>query len=179
MVTPVIYLKKSIQVFSLFFILATLTGCPGQEDCDDLASDITVPNLAIITPLQEVYQQGDEIILSLIIPSENNYFGNTIDIFQETGDENPLIFGDNNLFLDNEIIITKGTQGEFNNQFHLQLINNIYELEVIITLNRIGSYSHNGIYKVDFQGENRCNRYRIETNIQGVNTQYQIEFEVI
>ncbi len=68
-------------------------GCPiGDIDCNgDNGGNVTVPDLVIIAPLQETYVQNDEIILSLSIPSENNYFGNTVDIFQETQDANPLV----------------------------------------------------------------------------------------
>lgn len=175
----IVNLKKYLKTSVFFFIMATLTGCPGEEDCNDLASDITVPDLVTIIPLQETYQKNDEIILSLTIPSENNYFGNTVDLFQETGDLNPLIYGDNNFFIENEVTILKGSQGEYANQFHLDIINNIYVLEVMITLNRVGNYSHDADYEINFQGNTTCNRYHIETTIQGQNSQNKIEFEVI
>jgi len=174
---------KIFKILLSVFVLATLMGCPGEEDCNDLGSDVTVPNLAAITPLQDSYQQGDEITLSLSIPSENNYFGNTIDIFEQTQDSNPLLsFSSDHPFEGNDLNIIKGTQGEFINQFRMEYnsMNNSYELIVEIALNRIGQYIIESVGdRIDFQGNDFCNRFLIETNIQGVNSDFKIEFEVV
>ncbi|MGB0186515.1 MAG: hypothetical protein ACPF88_06220 [Flavobacteriaceae bacterium] len=159
-------------------MMMTFMGCPGEEDCNDLASNARIPDLVTISPLKTTYKQGDEIILSLTIPSENNYFGTTVDIFKATGDNNPLAYGDDNLFIDNQVLVTTGNQGKYSNQFHLKLVDHNYVLEVRIILNRLGYYNHDGIYIINFQGDSYCNRFFIKTNILGVDYDYRIEFEV-
>ncbi len=77
-----------IKVIAISFASLLLNGCNpsiiGEEDCDDIGRTAVVENLITITPLKPIYQQGEEIIYSLVIPSQNNYFGNPVDIFQQT-----------------------------------------------------------------------------------------------
>jgi hypothetical protein len=56
----------------------------GEEDCDYIDRTAVVENLITITFLNPTYQQGEEVIYGLIIPSQNNYFGNSVDIYQQT-----------------------------------------------------------------------------------------------
>lgn len=77
-----------------------LQSCPsiGEEVCDDVAASAYIDDLITITPLKQIYNQGEEATYKITIPSENNYFGNTINLYQKTGVINawyvevPLLF---------------------------------------------------------------------------------------
>ena len=172
--------KNMISV--LLFMMMTFMGCPGEEDCNDLAYDVTVPNLAAITPLKALYEKDETITFSLIVPSENNYFGTTVDIFQQTQDRAPLFsFSSRQPFEGNTVNVIKGAKAKYVNQhyLHYNADNHSYELMIEITLNTVGEYS---IFsygdRIHFQGDSYCNRFLIETNVEGTNADYKIEFEV-
>jgi len=161
-----------------FLLLTILTGCPiDEDDCNDLGRTIEVPNLIKIVPLQDTYQKGDVVVFKIAI--ENIFEG--INLFNETGDSVAwVILGSNQLFTQNELTFIKGSQGEASNWFNMPFDGSIekYELEIKVKLNKIGQYSFFTGDDIDFIG-NECNRYRISTNIAGMNSERKIEFEVL
>ena len=160
-------LNRAIRIIIGLTVLLTLTSCPDVEDCKKVNSITRVDDLILLTPEQSTYSQGDVVILSLTIPATNTYFGNERNLFLETGDDFArLALTFNQLFIDNSINIVKGSQGQFANWFNMPYNpeNDSYELEVIITLNRVGSYSFVTDDSIEIIG-NGCNRYRIDTNV--------------
>jgi len=157
-------------------LILPLMGCPGGDDCNDLGRVNISPDLITITPLQTVYTQGDEIIFKVSIP---NLFDG-VNLLQETGDTSALlILGAEQLFINNDLIFIKGSQGNHSNWFNMpyEATTDSYELEVKIVLNKIGQYSFFTDDYIEFIG-NGCNNYEIDTNIEGMNTNNKIEFEV-
>jgi hypothetical protein len=139
--------------FTLFLIpLMAMTQC--EDDCATLENwqEEDVVDLISLTPIQSTYEQGDVLTLSINLPASNDYFADyfnnrqkQVNLYEETGDSFALItLGDDELFLDNTLTFITGSQGEFPNFFILPYNSRteMYELEVQITLDRIGSYSH-------------------------------------
>jgi len=174
-----------IKVIAISCLSYLLNSCNpsifGEEDCNDIGRTAVVENLITITPLKTTYQQGEEIIYSLIIPSQNNYFGNPVDIYQQTNLAEGWYLG-SSLALFNENILTyiKGSnkdvsKGWFNVRYNPQ--NQLYELEIKVKLNRVGNYQIITSDNIDFLGTPRCNRYSIRTKIMG-NVNNLINFTV-
>lgn len=162
---------KHLKITILLLLSAVLTGCPGEEDCDDLQATASVPGLLTITPLQQNYNIGDEIIFKTTVPSSNSFFGNQINLIEATNDHSAtLILTHDDLYLGNEIIFIKGSQDPgAPNWFNINYNSNSgnYELEIKIKLNRAGNYDMITSEYIEFQGEERCNRYRIDSSIEG------------
>ena len=173
---------RILKTASLFLLLATLTGCPGgDDDCFDYGSTTRVDNLLKLTPLQTTYNQGQIVTFKILVPATNSYFGEELNLFEKTNDFEAFILTSySSLFTNNEVTFIKGSQGNEINWFNVPYnnITNIYEFEVNIKLNRIGLYV---LYTNDyllFQGSTKCNRYRLDTNIEGWNSDGKIEFTV-
>ncbi|MFV1884959.1 MAG: hypothetical protein ACMZ7B_10760 [Balneola sp.] len=139
--------------------------------------------LVTITPLQTSYSPGDKIILSASIPANNNYFGESVNILEESGDETGLlqlisVEGKGDLFLENEVTIKKGTQGRVPVWFEMEFNNQTgnYELEVEITLNRTGAYTMVTDGSVDF-GSSDCPDYKLNFIYKDIEGQF-LEFSV-
>lgn len=160
--------------------MTTLVGCPGEADCNDIASIATKENLLKIFPLQTTYNQGDIITLKADIPSINNYYGSQLDLFGLTNDNSALLITNSLLFQNNQLTFIKGNQGSYINWFEIPYnsITGNYEIEVKIKLNRVGFYSIISADYFEFQGSDKCNRYRLDTNIEGINNLGKIEFTV-
>lgn len=173
---------KLLKFTGLFLLLTTLTGCPGgDDDCFDYGASVRIDNLITISPLQSTYNQGDIITFKTGIPAQNNYFGEPINLFEKTNDLSAtLVTRYSELFVGNNIIFVKGSQGNYPNWFEVTYnsLLNIYELEVKITLTKAGNYILNTNDSFEFQGSTKCNRYFIDTNIEGWNSEGKIEFNV-
>lgn len=158
---------KILKIIGILILLITLTGCPGDEDCNDLGSSTRVDNLITLTPVQPTYNQGDIITLKSEIPASNYYFGDSINLFEKTNDYYALLITSSQLFFDNELLFIKGNQGSETNWFDATYNpeNAKYELEIQIKLNRPGNYSFITNDSFYFQGSSECNRYRLDTNI--------------
>lgn len=175
---------KTIKFLGLFLLLTTLTGCPGgdQGDCFDYGSSARVDNLITLTPLQSVYNQGDIITIKTEIPAANTYFGEPLNLFDQTNDyQARLVTTSKYLFPDNQVTYVKGSieayEGGWSNVSYNNTTGN-YELEIIIQLNKVGNYSFSTDDSFEFQGTSNCNRYRLDTNIAGRNSEGKIEFTV-
>lgn len=141
----------------------------------------TTLELIKINPVQQVYNQGDFITLKLDLPSTNNYFdGSSVNLLQSTNDYDAqlaLLFSQ--LFVDNELTVLKGNQGEFSNWFYAiyNPNNGNYELEVKIKLNRTGNYSFVNGGNIVLK-KSKYFIYYMNTNIEWTNNADQINFTV-
>jgi hypothetical protein len=161
------HIFNTLKLTGALILMLILTSCPGVEDCNDLNSITRVDDLILLTPEQSTYSQGDVVTLSLTIPATNTYFGNERNLFLETGDDFArLALTFNQLFIDNQIDIIKGNQANSINRFYMPYNpeNDSYELEVKITLNRVGNYSFVTDDTIEIIG-NGCNRFIIDTNV--------------
>ncbi|WP_396179673.1 hypothetical protein [Flavobacterium sp.] len=160
---------KLLKLTSLLLLAATLTGCPGEEECFAPAAITQVDDLILISPFQQIYNQGDVITFSVTIPATNNYFndGTEINLLEATNAFEARLICTDQIFIGNNVEFVKGSPGSVNGWFNL-IYNNenqLYELEIKVTLNKIGTYTIYTADSIAFQGEKICNRYTIETNI--------------
>ncbi|WP_396192022.1 hypothetical protein [Flavobacterium sp.] len=160
---------KFLKFIGLFLLLTTLTGCSGgDEDCIDYGAIARVDDLLTLLPLQSVFNQGDVVTFKISIPATNNFFGEQINLLENTNDfEARLQTTYSNLFSGNNLLFVSGSQAEYSNWFNVTYnsINEVYELEIKMTLNKTGSYKIITNDYILFQGDSKCNRYRLDTNI--------------
>ena len=155
-----------MKKFLYLIFIPLLTACPSSdEDCDDLRNLAIIPRLIKWEPIQDVYQQGDEITISLEVPSENNYYGRLVDFEEQTEDRTAkLILTINDNLEGNELTFIKGRRDDpwFAIPYSEETGN--YELEFILTLNKLGEYLwiSEDLFQVNGGG---CNRYEVQTNI--------------
>lgn len=157
-----------------------LYGCPGNDDCDDLRSRAEVYDLVKLGPLQNQITQGSIITLSLELPSTNSYFGSTVNLFEQTGDNAALlIFTGPDLFIGNEITFVKGFLDRNVSLFGVVYnpMTQNYELEIEIKLNKLGVYELDALHFIEITGRN-CNRFGIDTSTEGTLIE-DISFEVV
>jgi len=172
---------KILKIISILILLTTLTGCPGDEDCFDIGSTSRVDDLISLTPLQTNYNHGDIITFKITVPNTNHFFGEQINLFEKTNDyEAFLLTSYSNLFKDNQLTFIFGNQGTEPNWFNVPLNfeTNNYVLEVKIKLNKTGTYTIHTDDYILFQGSSECNRYLLDTNIAGRDSEGKIEFTV-
>ncbi|MGB0346015.1 MAG: hypothetical protein ACPGGA_00945, partial [Balneolaceae bacterium] len=139
--------------------------------------------LLTIEPIQSSYTAGDVITLSATIPAANDFFFESLNLLEDSGDETGLlqlisVQDKGDLFQDNEVTIKKGSQGRFPVWFEMPFNSETgnYELEVDITLNRSGSYTMVTDGYVDF-GSADCPDYRLNFLFAGIEGQF-LEFSV-
>ena len=148
-----------------------LFTCPNNDnDCFDLGSIAGVNDLITLLPKQDIYNQGDQVTLKLEIPAINSYFGQEVNLITKTNDISALVvLAFNQLFIGNDLAFVSGSIGDspkinwFNAPYNIATGN--YELEVIVTLNTLGDYSFQTDDSVQFNGQDECNRYRLDTNV--------------
>ncbi len=175
---------KYFKIFFAVLIISVLQSCPsiGEEVCDGKEASATIPDLITITPLKQIYNQGEEITYQLIIPSQNNYFGNPVNLYQKTGTTDGwYIASATQLFDGNNITYVKGSKRNGAENWHnvtYNPANGNYELEIKVKLNKAGNYSLFADDRIDFLGSDQCNRNFIYTNIQGKNADNKIVFKV-
>ncbi|MEM9680632.1 MAG: hypothetical protein AAF901_09935 [Bacteroidota bacterium] len=161
--------KRTITSWSLYCFFLLVTSCPGEEDCFDIANIARVDDLITLLPEQTEYNQGDVVILKLEIPATNSYFGDEINLYQETEDNSAfLALSFNQLFTENQLNFIRGISANSNSNNWFNVIynenNDMYELEIEITLNKSGAYSMITSDFIEFDGGD-CNRYRLDTNV--------------
>lgn len=100
------------------------------------------------------------VIFRINVPATNTYFGQEINLPEKTNDyEGLLLTSYSSLFAGNQLTFTSGSQGSETNWFNVpyNANTNSYEMEVIITLNKLGTYTlHTNDY-ISFQGASECN----------------------
>lgn len=175
---------KFLKISLVLLILSILQSCPsiGEEVCDGIEASATIPDLITISPLKQIYNQGDEITYYLAIPSKNNYFGDPVDLYYKTKISNGwYIASTTQLFDSNNITYIKGSKKNgAENWYNITYnsANDYYELEIKVQLNKVGNYSLFADDRIDFLGSDKCNRNFIYTNIKGKNADNKIEFKV-
>ncbi len=177
---------KKIFLLPIIFLLY---ACPNEieslDQCNLQNRIANVNGLSTITPLQSTYSIGDEVLFSLSVPSENNYFGNVLDIRQNIVNQTArLESGIDNLFNGNDVTVLKGVYYIINdNLYDRELVynfeNNSYELIVKVKFTKPGNYSLNvSNEKIFFIGNPICNAYIINTTVAGYNEDFIINFSV-
>lgn len=168
----------------LLFVLTTfLCSCPDiTEDCVDGTSNITsIDDLVKIVPLKTSYSVGEVITYKAELPSVINFSGKDIDVYQETNDNNARLYANPIFFNGNEVTYIKGSIESYNGGWTNVTYNpstQKYELEVSIKLIKAGLYSMISNENFEFVGSEICNRFRIDSNIEGINADGKIEFIV-
>ena len=174
------------KIIGCSILIFTLTACPtGSPNCfPEGGYDAYVDNLIKISNFQSIYNQGDVIIISLQIPSNNSFFTPAVNLLYQTYDFSATASFSNltSIFTGNDVTIETGSQGQYQNWFEMPVNTTTgnYELKLKVKLNRLGSYSFTNTREtVTFQGEpSACNRYIIITNFADKNSQNRIEFTV-
>ena len=174
---------NTLKPLGVLFLMLILMSCPGNEtDCFDFGSIAEVPNLIQLTPAEQTtYTAGDEMVLKVSVPATNTYYGVEKNLYALTGDESAkLVLNFSQPFLDNQLIFIKGSQSDNPNWFDVpyNTLTDMYELEVRVILNRLGDYSFIRLGSVHIQGDEYCNRFRLDTNVNWVTTNGKIEFTV-
>ncbi len=174
------------RIIFLLFICPYLLAiqCPDQECAliENWEQNSFVP-LLNISPIQSTYKAGDTITMRASIPATNEFFGESVNLLEASGDETGLlqliaVEGQGDLFSENSVIVNKGSQGRFPVWFEMDFNSETgnYELDVDITLNRTGAYTMVTDGYVDF-GSSDCPDYRLNFLFAGVEGQF-LEFSV-
>lgn len=166
-------------------LLVLLYACPGV-DCTK-GMDAYPIGLVKIEPLQSSYQLGDEITYHITIPSTNDFFGRSLDLYSETGVLTTMLGGcDVADKLKNNIIeVIDGEHKLINNYPTANLIyyqsENYYRYKIKVKFTSVGNYN---IYAKDLQiyfqkrTDKDCFTYGVRTSIEGVSTDF-FEFDVV
>lgn len=173
---------KLLKYPLLILLMTTLAGCPGDENCNDFGSSARVNDLITLTPLQNNYNQGDIITLKIVIPANNTFFGEPLNLFEKTNNNYEAYIETSYswLFTGNILTFINGRQGSETNNF-IAIYNNLnesYEFEVDIKLNKTGNYTIVTDDSIIFKGNSSCNRYFLNSNILDADSEGVIQFTV-
>ncbi|PWN07323.1 hypothetical protein [Rhodohalobacter mucosus] len=180
---------KELFISLVMIPMLVMTSC--EDDCVTLKNwqEEDVVELITLAPIQSSFQQGDVVTLTIDLPASNDFFADYIDnrqtqvnLFEETGDHVALItLGDDELFLDNTLTFIKGSRGEFPNWFILPYNSQteMYELEVQISLDRTGAYSHekSGQIYLGPPDPTECSNFLLNVQFADIEGQF-VEFTV-
>lgn len=170
---------KKTTLFIAVGLFLFLSCDPPEQFCNDIGRSAYINDLYTLKPLQKIYQQGDEITYRMQIPSVNQYFGGVVNIYDETKDKKPYLYGDDDLFVGNKLTFQKGEQGAYPNQFYMEFNDGIYQLIFTIKLKRPGNYVFGTEQIIHFEGEGDCNFYNIDTYLFAEENNYELIFEVV
>jgi hypothetical protein len=178
-------MKKKILLPFIFLLYACPNEIVSLDQCNLQNRIANINGLSTITPLQSTYSIGDEVLFSLSVPSENNYFGNVLDIRQNILNQTArLESGIDNLFKGNDVTVIKGEYNMISDDLDRMYLlynfeNNSYELIVKIKFLKPDNYSLNvRNEKIFFIGNPICNAYIINTTVAGHNEDFLINFTV-
>lgn len=172
---------RAVKYIFYIAMAATLMGCPGNEDCNDIEAAARHDGLITLLPLQDHYTPGDVVTYKITIPSNNNFFYTTgLDLYDATEDSHAQLISSTALFEGNQLTFISGEQGQESNWFNLiyNSTTDAYELEIRVKLNRTGNYIVPSGEYIWFQGRETCNRYRLDTSIAGADESYNVAFTV-
>lgn len=180
------YKNSFFKYIILTILLTTLTGCPEEISCDGgiYNNGVRFDKLSTITPLKEVYNVGDEVTYSLIIPSKNNYFDKERDIYKETKSNYGFLVMTNTQFTDNinEVVFIKGINkiDGNTNWYHLYYNpqNDNYELIFKVKFKRSGLYDIVVMEDITFPSIDYCSTMYLNTSTFGHDERYSIKFTV-
>ncbi len=176
---------KILKTTGIIILLLTLWACPMEPMCPN-ELDTYIPDLISIEPLDTVYQVGDQIVYTAIIPSRIDSLN--IDIYENTGVTSIwLLSSEIHKFDGNDIDVIKGftRRLDYDNSLQAYLTYNptdkVYEFQARIIFTQPGDYSvfPDGM-EVFFNSENSSSLdYEIKTNIQGFEIGEMWEFRVV
>jgi len=159
-----------------------MTTC--EDDCFTVENwqEEDVVDLISLTPLETAYEQESVLTLKIDLPASNAFFGDQVNLFEETSDNSALIvLSDDELFVDNTLTFVKGSQGEHSNWFVMPYNSQTgtYELDMQITLDRPGAYSHkkSGTIYLGPSDPTACADFRLNTQFMNIVGQF-MEFTV-
>lgn len=163
---------------TLFLIPAIMmTSC--EDDCFSIenSEEENIVDLISLTPLESAYEAKSVLTLKIDLPASNAFFGNQLNLFEKTSDNSALIvLSDDELFVDNKVTFTKGSQGKYSNWFVMpyNTQTGMYELDVQITLDRMGAYSHDkfGTIYLGPPEPTACAEFRLNTQFMSIEGQF-------
>ncbi len=171
---------KYIKFYLLWWpIILLLNSCgPDKGDCD--VTPAIVDNLVSLTPIQSQFQVGDILTISCNIPAQNTFVGNSVNIFQATGDGSALwSLGNGSALIRNQQLIIRKGSVEVNNLVAIySSACDCYEFDADLILTDPGVYNfrfNNQFYFID----SGCDGYAIETTFPWINFPNVLEFEVV
>ena len=179
-----------LRTWWLLLVLPFLIRCPlGEEQCpfNDWERITNIDNLFSITPIQDKFKIGDEILVEVTISDSVNIGNNIISLLSETSELTPLILisqkVDNLNLFDNTMALVHGIKDNTKDWFYLEYLfnENKYLLKIVIELQKPGNYS---IFakeaRILFGKQRDCNWYEVRTNLKGFeNHDFFYEFTVI
>ena len=177
---------RNFKILLLTLIILTFYKCGKGAACAGNSLFIYKENLVVIYPLQNTYNQGDEVNVKVNIPTDIsqkvfNISGNFIGKFGFVQSLDPIT----NLFTGNIITYIKGNSSSpllvpFDMPFNF--ITGAYEFEIKVKLNRTGNYKILTFKNSDsilFQGQDECSTVTVETNKLNPSGTNEIVFTVI
>lgn len=175
---------RMLKIAMGLVLLVLLNACPGV-DCTD-SIDAYPTGLVKIEPLQSSYQLGDEITYNIIIPSTNDYFGRSLDLYNETGVQSTILGGsDIDKLKSNIIEVIDGEHKQINNYLTANLVyyqsENEYRYKIIVKLTSAGNYKlYAKNLEVHFlkRNDKECLNYNLYTSIDGITGEF-FEFDVV
>lgn len=170
-----------INKILVFIVLLTLIGCP-IDPCIGNVRNTTIPDLIKISPLQSNYLIGEEIEISMILPSENILLnGESYDVYEDTS----IDLVDINIvelykfFQDNTYQIIEGDYDDYFAKLIYYADENEYRFKANISLSNPGTYSIHAKGSIFFRkDDSACTALSIDTNIEGMDENNVIEFVV-
>ena len=170
-------------MFAFLFLIPSIIMTSCEDDCftvENWEEEDTV-DLISLTPLETAYEPESVLTLKIDLPAYNAFFGSQLNLFEETSDNSALIVLDDDLFVENTLTFIKGSQGKYPNWFVMPYNpqTGMYELDVQITLDRPGSYSHHksGIIYLGPPDPKACAEFRLNTQFMNIEGRF-IEFIV-
>ncbi|RNC83087.1 MAG: hypothetical protein ED557_10245 [Balneola sp.] len=85
-------MSKTLSIL-VFIVIPYLLAIDCEDDCMVIENVYLEESVSIISlsPLQGAYEAGDDVTLSISVPSSNNYFGESVNLFEETGEESATV----------------------------------------------------------------------------------------
>lgn len=171
-------------IFAILFLIPSIIMTSCEDDCFSIENvgEENLVDLISLSPLEPAYEAESVLNLKIDLPASNTFFGNQVNLFEETNDNSALIvLSGDELFLDNTLTFIKGSQGEYSNWLVMPYNpqKGMYELDVQITLDRPGAYSHHksGIIYLGPPDPTACSDFRLDTQFMNIEGQF-IEFVV-
>ena len=162
-----------------------LVGCPWKDNCPDdllIVRDTTIKDLLTITPLGDTFKIGDKVVVELTIPDSLYFDEEKISLYEKTGDVFPRLIAGSSLFFRQELNFSNGSQGKEENWFHLEYMPEESKFSLVINVTLIKPEQYRipvWIFGTTFKGKEKCERYRVDTNIKGFEPGEFYEFVVI
>lgn len=171
-------------MFTILFLIPSLIMTSCEDDCitTENTEEEDIVDLISLSPLETAYDAESVLTLKIDLPVSNTFFGDQVNLIEQTSDQSALIvLSDDDLFTDNTMTFIKGSQGEYSNWFVMPYNpqTDMYELEVQITLDRLGAYSHkkSGTIYLGPPDPTACVDFRLNTQFKDIAGRF-IEFTV-